>query len=107
MRTQTELPANRWDELTVTASYLSAHTLTKTLGLTPYEAWFGSKPNLSHLREIRCRAFVLIQDKHNLKIYAHSYECILIGYSQDSKAYRLYHRESNKVVQSFHVKFIE
>ena len=32
---------------------------------------------------------------------------LLIGYSQVSKAYCLYHHESSKVVQSFHVKFIE
>ena len=32
---------------------------------------------------------------------------MLIGYSTESKAYRLFHRASNKVIQSYHVKFIE
>ena len=87
IRLQTGLPPNRWDELAVTASYLSTRTLTRSLGKIPFEAWFGKKPDLSHPRDTGCWAFVLIQDKHNPKIYAHSYECILIGYSTDSKAY--------------------
>ena len=32
---------------------------------------------------------------------------MLISYSTESKAYRLFHRASNKVIQSYHVKFIE
>ena len=91
----------------MTASYLSAHTSIKSLGKTPYKAWFRTKPDISHLCEIGCKAFVLIQDKHNPKIYAQSYECVPIGYSQDSKAYHLYYCKSSKVIQSFHVKFIE
>jgi hypothetical protein len=36
-----------------------------------------------------------------------SFECILIGYAGNSKAYRCYHRATNKVIESFHVRFIE
>ena len=68
IRLQTGLPPNRWDELAVTASYLSARTPTRSLGKTPYEVWFGEKLDLSHLREISCRAFILIQGKNNPKI---------------------------------------
>jgi hypothetical protein len=49
---------------------------------------------------------VLIQSP-DPKIYPRSYECVLIGYSTDAKTYRCYHRASRKVVESFHVKFIE
>jgi hypothetical protein len=107
MLVQTQIPPNRWDELAMTASYLSARTPSRPIGRSPFEAWHGVKPDLSHLREIGCKAFVLILDRNNPKIYSRSFECILIGYSSDSKAYRLYHRPSHKVVQSFHVKFVE
>ncbi|KAJ3568720.1 hypothetical protein NP233_g5535 [Leucocoprinus birnbaumii] len=107
MRIQTGLPANRWDEFVKTASYLTVRTYTRSTGKTPYELWFKRKPDLSHLREIGARAFTLILNKHNPKIQPRSIECVLIGYADDSKAYRLYHRQTHKVITSFHVQFIE
>jgi hypothetical protein len=50
---------------------------------------------------------VLIQNKHNPKIFGRSIECILIGYSTDSKAYICYDKLSRRVLTSYHVKFIE
>jgi len=90
----------------MSAGYLSARTPTRTLQKTPFEAWHGRKPDLSHLREIGSQAFALIL-KHNPKIYEQSFECILVGYSPNLKAYCLYHPPTHRLVESFHVKFIE
>ena len=50
MRTSTpNVPPNRWDEFAMTAGYLSARTPTRTLQKTPFEAWHGKKPDLSHV----------------------------------------------------------
>ncbi|KAF9034667.1 hypothetical protein BDZ89DRAFT_1157928 [Hymenopellis radicata] len=77
MRIEAELPPNRWDEFCVTAAYLTARTPTAGIKFkTPSEAWYGRKPDLSHLREIGCRAFVLIPSR-NPKIYQRSIECVL------------------------------
>jgi type IV secretory pathway VirB10-like protein len=51
--------------------------------------------------------FVLIQNKHNPKIYEHSLECQLIGYSPNSKAYICYYKPAPRVITSYHVEFIE
>jgi hypothetical protein len=108
MRISCNVPVNRWDEFVLTACYLSNRTpVVSQENHTPFERWYGHKPNLSHLREIGCRAFVLIQNRHNPKVYSRSVECVLIGYSLDSKAYRCYHRTSHKVFVSYHVSFIE
>ncbi|KAF7776600.1 hypothetical protein Agabi119p4_4993 [Agaricus bisporus var. burnettii] len=107
MRIQTDLPTNQWDEFIQTATYLTVRTLTRSTGKTPYEGWFNKKPNLSHLREIGSRAFTLILNRNNPKILARSIECVLIGYSDNSPSYRLYHRATHKVITSFHVNFIE
>jgi|SRR5882762_7122033 len=81
---------------------------TKSLdNITPYEAYCSHKPDISHLCEIGCRAFVLILNKHNPKIYQRSEEHVLIGYGKDSKTYWCYHRAIHKVVESYHVVFIE
>ena len=108
MRQAAQLPPNRWDEFILTATYLRMRISTKSLNnITPFEVYHGRKPDISHLREIGCRAFVLILNRHNPKIYQRSEEHVLIGYGKDSKTYRCYHRASHKVVESYHVVFIE
>ena len=60
------------------------------------------------MREIGCHVFVLIQNKHNPKVFDRSLKCVLIGYDDpDAKTYRCYHRESKKVISSYHVRFLE
>jgi len=108
MRSTCGIPVNHWDEFLLTACYLSNWTPVTSQGShTPFEHWTGKKPDLLHLREIGCRAFVLVQNHHNPKVYSRSVECVLIGYSLDSKSYCCYHRESHKVFVSYHVSFIE
>lgn len=100
-------PAELWDEFCATAAYLTNLTSSSSLhGRTPFELWFGRRPSLSHLREIGCRAFALIQTS-NPKVFARSRPCILIGYSPHSKAYRLWDPSTGRVFNSFHVTFVE
>jgi hypothetical protein len=108
MRSYAKVPVNRWDKFLLTACYLINHTLIKSpSNHTPYKRWYGHPSNLSHLREVGCCAFVLVQNRHNAKVYNRSVECVLIGYSLDSKAYHCFHRASGKVFISYHVSFIE
>lgn len=107
MRLGCDAPLYLWDEFVVTAAYLHARTpSTSQDGRTPYECFNGRKPNLSHLREIGCRAFVLIET-HNPKLNARSIECVLIGYTPRSKSYRCWERPTGKVYNSYNVRFIE
>jgi transposase InsO family protein len=100
-------PTYLWDEFCVTSAYLTNLTASTTLqGKMPYEAWTGRVPSLSHLREISCHAFTLIQT-HNPKIYQRSRPCILVGYAPHAKAYRLSDMTSGAVFNSFHVTFLE
>ena len=108
MQIYADLPPYLWDEFYLTASYLHAQTTTHSLnGSTPFMQWYKKKPDLSHLHEISCKAFVLIQDRNNPKIYERSIECTLISYELNAKAYRCYHRTSRKIITSYHVSFIE
>jgi len=102
-----DAPLQMWDEFIVTTSYLTNLTASRTLnGHTPHKLWFNAKPSISHLREIGCRAYVLIS-RNNPKIAARSLECILIGYTPNSKAYRCWDRQGSHVIGSHHVHFIE
>lgn len=109
MRIHANLPPNMWDEMYLTASYLDERTPTASLpnGITPYEAWYGKPPDCSRLREIGCKAFVLILNRHNPKIFERSIECILVGYDRNAKTYRCYDRKTRKVYSSYHVSFVE
>lgn len=108
MRLSADVPVNRWDEFVVTACYLRNRVPTKALDkMTPFEAFYGKKPDVSHLREIGSKAFVLILNKHNPKVYARSEECVLIGYGKDSKTYCVYHRPTHRVLESYHIVFVE
>ena len=100
-------PASFWAEFNATAAYLTNLTSSSSLnGRTPYEFWTGRVPSLSHLREIGCRAFALIQT-NNPKIYRCSCPCILIGYAPHAKAYWLWDTVDGSIFNSFHVTFLE
>src|ERR1700722_19052949 len=93
MRLTAGVPPNRWDEFIITANYLCMLVPTKSLkDITPFEAYHLRKPDISHLREIGCKAFILILNKHNPKVFQRSEECVLIGYRTNSKTYCCYHR---------------
>jgi transposase InsO family protein len=107
MRLACNAPSELWDEFCATAAYLTNFTTSSSNdGKTPHELWFSSKPSLTHLREIGCKAFALILSP-NPKIYQRSVPCILIGYAPHSKAYRLWNPASGRIFNSFHVTFVE
>jgi transposase InsO family protein len=55
---QRGMPAVFWGEAVVTAVYILNRSPTKALNSrTPYEAWYGRKPTVSHLRVFSCLAF--------------------------------------------------
>jgi hypothetical protein len=91
----------------MTAAYLHARTPARAqFGKTPHEGFEKLKPNLPHLQEIGCRAFVLIED-HNPKVNVRSIECVLIGYTPRCRAYRCWQRSTGKIFNSANVRFIE
>ena len=100
-------PEYLWDEFFATAAYLTTLTATSANnGHTPYEQWFNQKPSLSHLREIRCRAFSLHTPIPS-KLYSRSTPCILIGYAPHAKAYHLWDPSTSRIFNSYHVTFTE
>jgi len=75
--------------------------------MTPYKAWKGSKPKVSHLRVFGCIAYAMIHSHSWRKLDEKSEKCIFVGYSTQSKGYKLYNRMSGKVVISRDVIFNE
>ena len=92
------LPMVFWAEAISTACYL--RNRTQTAGIkeaTPYEVWYGRKPDLSHLRIFGCAAYALVRDFQRKKWDSKAQKMIFIGYSRSAKGFRLYDPTSRRV----------
>lgn len=88
-----------------TANYIRNRCPTKSLdGSIPYEAWIGNKPDIRHLREFGCKLLCLDNDSIKGKLAPRSKEELFLGYSQQSKGYRVW---ISKEIISRDVKFLE
>lgn len=100
-------PSTLWGELMLTAVYLSNRSPHAALGgATPYFKMYGKEADLSGLRVIGARAFVH-HERYTKKLSDRAFEGKLCGFSQDSKAYRIYNPATGNVVESRNVTFIE
>jgi hypothetical protein len=90
-----------WEELVRTAVYLSNRSPTRALpfGVTPYEARFGSKPSLRHLRRIGSEAIVQIHPDLHKRTQSKLLYCTFLGYVENTtKQYRVWHREGHRLL---------
>ncbi|KAH9658168.1 hypothetical protein KPL70_023385 [Citrus sinensis] len=77
------------------------------LNKTPYELWKDRKPNIGYFKVFGCKCFIL-NTKDNLgKFDPKSDVSIFLGYSNSSKAYRVYNKRTLVVEESMHVTFDE
>jgi len=74
---------------------------------TPEEAWSGVKPTADHFRVFGCLAHVHVPDQHRVKLDDKSKKCVLLGVSDESKAYRSFDPINDKVLISKDVIFEE
>lgn len=74
---------------------------------TPHEAWYGKKPGVHHLKVFGSVAYAHIPAALRNKLDDKSEKCIFIGYSERSKAYKLYNPVTKQIVISRDVQFDE
>ncbi|WVZ79341.1 LOW QUALITY PROTEIN: hypothetical protein U9M48_026932 [Paspalum notatum var. saurae] len=95
------MPAAFWGEAVTMAVYILNHASTKALdGQTPFEAWHGRKPDVSHLRTFGCIGHVKVTKPGPSKLEDRSKPMVLLGYEAGSKAYRMYDPVERRVVIS-------
>ena len=103
-----KLPQKFWAEAVSTVVYLRNRCPTKAVkGMTPYEAWHGEKPKLDYLRVFGCDAYAHIPKDERDKLDSKARKCILLGYGQETKGYRLFDPIRGKVLHSRDVRFNE
>ena len=102
------LPGWLWGEAVATAVYLLNRSPTKGVkGMTPYEAWFGKKPAVHHLRTFGCIVYVKNTKPNLKKLEDRGQRMVFIGCEKGSKAYRAYDPTTGKVVITRDVVFDE
>ncbi|KAJ0454407.1 putative RNA-directed DNA polymerase [Helianthus annuus] len=104
---QSNLPLKYWSDCVLTAVYLINRLPSSVLnGRSPYEVVYGFKPSLAHLRNFGCLCFSTILSESDKFAY-HADKCVLIGYSNVKKGYKLLCLDNRKVYFSRDVKFYE
>jgi len=84
-----KLPSKFWPEIARTAAFLSNRSPSSKLNMTPYQAWYGDKPDLSRLRVIGSKGEYLIPPKQRKKLTEpRTRPCILLGYEGNTN-YRI------------------
>lgn len=80
-----------WEEAVNTTMYILDHFPTKAIqDCTPYDAWFGKKPSIYHLRIFGSTQYVHIPKNNRKKLDEKSIKYVFVGYSNESKSYRCY-----------------
>ncbi|KAL0556123.1 hypothetical protein IC582_004633 [Cucumis melo] len=97
-----------WVEAISTSIYLLNISPTKAvMNKTPFEVWYGKKPNVSHLRVFGCISYALVPSQVRQKLDKKSEKCLFVGYCTQSKAYRLYNPLNGKILARRDVVFDE
>ena len=92
------LPGFLWAEILSATNLLRNMTPVANLACTPFEMWTGSKPDLSVLRVIGCKAFCQIpKAARGGKFNPVCYKGVLVSYSRSSPAYRVWKYDTQKV----------
>lgn len=96
-----------WGEAIATATYLQNRLPSRAIERTPYELWTGQKPSYDGLRIFGCEAYVHLPEVKRTKLETKAQKLIFVGYSEEHKGYRFLDCETNKIIISRDVSFIE
>ena len=96
-----------WAEAINAAVYLRNRAPSRAIdGVTPFELFMGKKPYVGHLKTFGSIAIALDKRQHS-KFQQRGRDFIMVGYSDCSKAYRLFDKNTKQLIVSRDVYFVE
>ena len=109
MMAHANVPDKYWAEAVACAAYLRNRTPTAALqgSKTPLEMWSGRKPDIRHLKVFGCMAYAHIPDSQRRKLDRKAVKLRFVGYSIQSKGYRLIDEQTSMVYTRRDVVFNE
>nr|GEW54042.1 retrovirus-related Pol polyprotein from transposon TNT 1-94 [Tanacetum cinerariifolium] len=97
-----------WAEAVNTACYVQNRVLVvKPHNKIPYELFHGRTPTLSFIRPFWYPSTILNTKDHLGKFYDKADEGFFIGYSLNSKSFRVFNRRTMIVEENLHIRFSE
>ncbi|GJZ28802.1 putative ribonuclease H-like domain-containing protein [Tanacetum coccineum] len=108
MLANSKLPTIFWAEAVNTACYVQNRVvIVKPHNKTPYELFKGRTPSLSFMRPFWCHVTILNTIDYLSKFDGNSDEGFFVGYSLNSKAFRVYNIRTRKVKENLHIRFLK
>nr|GEU55352.1 putative ribonuclease H-like domain-containing protein [Tanacetum cinerariifolium] len=108
MLADSKLPTIFWAEAVNTACYVQNRVLVvKPHNKTPYKLFHGRTPALSFMRPFGCPITILNTIDHLGKFNGKADEGFFVGYSLNSKAFRVFNSKTRIVEENLHVRFNE
>nr|GEU85354.1 hypothetical protein [Tanacetum cinerariifolium] len=102
------VPGEFWGKAVRYAINLLNRLPSKSLpDITPYEAWYGKKPNLEHIKIFGCVAFAKCTGVHLKKLDDRGKKMVYFGVKNGTKGNRLYDPQDKKLRVSRDVIFDE
>jgi len=95
-----------WVEVVNTTCYFQNRIYIRPiLEKTSYKLFKGRRPNISYFHKFGCKCYILNNKVYLKKFDAKAQRGIFLGYSERSKAYKVYNLETQCVEESMHIKF--
>ena len=94
-----------WAEAMNTAVYTLNRTIYSGTGVTPYELWFGRKPNVKNLRVFGQSAVIYVPRQKRNKLMEKGITVVFIGYTDTSNTYRFINEGSNDIIITCDARF--
>ncbi|GJW90607.1 putative ribonuclease H-like domain-containing protein [Tanacetum coccineum] len=106
MLANSKLPTTFWVEAVNNACYVQNRVLVvKPYNKTPYELFHGRTPTLSFMRPFGCPVTILNTIDHLGKFDGKADEGFFVGYSLNSKAFRVFNSRTRIVEENLHIRF--
>lgn len=108
MLQQANLPSTFWGEaLALFVRIMNATPTSSLPDVTPYEALYHRKPDLSMLRTFGCLAYVHVHSEARKALESHTRKCIYMGFEDGYKGFKCYDIAAKKMIISRDVVFNE
>ncbi|GJV62978.1 putative ribonuclease H-like domain-containing protein [Tanacetum coccineum] len=108
MLADSKLPTTFWAEAVNTACYVQNRVLViKPHNKTPYELFNGRPPTIRFMRPFGCPVTILNTLDHLGKFDGKADEGFFVGYSVNSKAFRVFNNRTRIVEETLHITFLE
>ena len=96
-----------WEEAATHWLYGKIRLPSSVTKLTPFELFYGQKPDVSHLRPFGCLAYVHLQKDQRPALAPHAAQCVVIGYPSDYKGWRFWNLSTQREIVSDSAVFRE